>query len=116
MIFSRKFGVAMDAASIYHGFVRTRDGRSRIVDVPGSPYTQLMGINERGDVVGFYQDPADFVLKGFVWSDGRFEPVAPPDAVNGAYPYRITDDGRIVGWALDANFRTIGFVATPKAR
>jgi len=85
----------------------------RTLDVDGSPYTQLMGINTRGDIVGFYQDPADFILKGFVqYADGEFVPVSPADAANGSYPYRITDDGRIVGWYMDANYRTIGFLAT----
>jgi hypothetical protein len=108
-------GVYMDAGAIYHGFVRGPDGTVRTVDVAGSPYTQLMGINEGGDIVGFYQDPADFILRGFVLHpDGRFVVVAPPDSTNGSYPYRITDDGRIVGWYLDANYRTMGFLATPR--
>ena len=107
-------GVYMDANSVYHGFVRDPAGEIRTVDVEGSPYTQLMGINDRGDIVGFYQDPADYVLKGFVLdAAGHRTPVAPADAANGSYPYRITDDGRIVGWYMDANYRTIGFVATP---
>lgn len=110
-------GVYMDASSIYHGFVRASDGTVRTVDVDGSPYTQLMGINTRGDIVGFYQDPADYILKGFVLhADGEFVAVSPADAANGSYPYRITDDGRIVGWYMDANDRTIGFLATPEGR
>jgi hypothetical protein len=107
-------GVYMDAHTVYHGFVRTAGGRVRTVDIEGSPYTQLMGLNDRGDMVGFYQDPDDFILKGFVLhADGGFEPVAPPGAANGSYPYRITDDGRIVGWYMDENYRTIGFLAAP---
>lgn len=107
-------GVYIDADGVYHGFIRTRGGHVTTVDHPGSPYTQLMGINARGDVVGFYQDPADFNLKGFIYRGGRFLPVAPDGALNGSYPYRITDDGRIVGYYLDANYRSIGFLATPK--
>jgi len=106
-------GVYIDAEFFYHGFVRTRSGLVKTVDYPGSPYTQLMGINGRGDIVGFYQDPADFILKGFVYQDGKFTPIAPAGAANGSYPYRITDDGRIVGWYLDGNYRSIGFLATP---
>jgi hypothetical protein len=109
-------GVYIDAQSVYHGFIRTHEGKVRTVTYPGSPYTQLMGVNASGEVVGFYQDPDDLVLKGFVLRGGRFVPVAPEGAVNGSYPYRITDDGRIVGWYVDANWRTIGFIATPAAR
>jgi hypothetical protein len=106
-------GVYIDARGVYHGFVRTPAGKVTTIDYPGSPYTQLMGINDRGDVVGFYQDPADFILKGFVLRAGKFVPIAPEGATNGSYPYRITNDGRIVGWYMDANYRTIGFLATP---
>lgn len=106
-------GVYADADSVYHGFVRTRSGQVRTLDYPGSPYTQLMGINERGDIVGFYQDPVDFILRGFAWRDGQFSRVGPVEGVNGSYPYRITNDGRVVGYYQDANYRSIGFVATP---
>lgn len=106
-------GVYMDAESVYHGFLRTRDGSMKTIDYPGSPYTQLMGINDRGDVVGFYQDPSDYILKGFVLRAGKFVPVGPADAANGSYPYRITDDGRVLGWYMDSNYRVIGFLATP---
>jgi uncharacterized membrane protein len=106
-------GVYADADLVYHGFVRTRSGQVRTLDYPGSPYTQLMGINERGEIVGFYQDPEDFILRGFVYRDGRFTRVGPVEAVNGSYPYRITNDGRVVGYYLDANYRSYGFVATP---
>ena len=107
-------GVYADAASIYHGFVRDRRGEIRTHDRPGSPYTQLMGINDRGDVVGFYQDPADFILKGFVVQGGKPASVSPPDAALGSYPYRIANDGRIVGWYIDANGAVLGFLATPE--
>ena len=106
-------GVYADANSVYHGFVRAADGTVTTVDVPGSPYTQLMGINTRGDIVGFYQDPADFVLKGFVLRGGQFEPIVPPGASFGSYPYRITDDGRVVGWMIDEQGLVRGFLGTP---
>jgi len=106
-------GVYADAALIYHGFVRARDGSVTTLDYPGSPYTQLMGINDRGDIVGFYQDPADYVLKGFLYRGGEFQPVSPPDAAYGSYPYRITNDGRIVGWYIDGSGRVSSFLATP---
>jgi hypothetical protein len=106
-------GVYADANLVYHGFVRAADGTVTTVDVPGSPYTQLMGINSRGDIVGFYQDPADAVLKGFVLRGGLFEPITPPGASLGAYPYRITDDGRIVGWMIDDQGLVRGFLGTP---
>jgi len=92
-----------------------RPYRYRPVWVDGSVSTSSSGINERGDIVGFYQDPVDFILRGFVDRGGRFTGVAPPGAVNGAYPYRITNDGRIVGFGLDANYRSIGFVASPRS-
>jgi len=108
-------GVYADADYVYHGFIRSRDGSLTTVDYPGSPYTQLMGINDQGDIVGFYQDPADYVLKGFIYRKGEFQPVSPPDAIYGSYPYRITNDGRIVGWYIDADGHVLSFLATPAA-
>jgi hypothetical protein len=108
-------GVYADEALVYHGFVRMADGRFTTIDVTGAPYTQLMGINAQGHIVGFYQDPNDWTIKGFVYRHGRFELLSPPDGALGVYPYRITEDGRVVGWTMDSQGLTRGFLATPGA-
>jgi probable HAF family extracellular repeat protein len=47
------------------------DGRLVRLDVPGAMYTQPLGINNRGQVVGEYQTP-DGRSHGFRWDRGRF--------------------------------------------
>lgn len=108
-------GVYMDAAYVYHGFVRPANGNIVTLDYPGSPYTQLTGINDRGDIVGFYQDPSDWQLKGFVYKDGQFIPITPPNAALGTAPCRITNDGRVVGWYVNGDDLVRSFMATPVA-
>ncbi|MDB5967893.1 MAG: hypothetical protein JWQ90_343 [Hydrocarboniphaga sp.] len=108
-------GVYADADYVYHGFVRHGDGSIVTLDYPGSPYTQLMGINDGGDIVGFYQDPVDYSMKGFLYRAGEFQLITPPDAVYGSYPYRVTADGRIVGWYINGDGLVRSFLATPKA-
>ena len=67
-------------AGTIHGFLWHR-GEVTIIDVPGSPLTQPLGINDRGDIVGAYfeadvdpDDPYAYYdtgrLRGFVLRDG----------------------------------------------
>jgi len=106
-------GVYTDADLVYHGFVRSADGSVATLDYPGSPYTQLMDINDKGDIVGFYQDPVDYYLKGFLYRAGQFIPVAPAEATQGSYPWRIAANGRIVGWYVNDEGLVRSFLATP---
>ncbi|MCD2342186.1 hypothetical protein LRH25_17760 [Ideonella azotifigens] len=106
-------GVYIDADSVYHGFVRGAGGTVTTLDYPGSPYTQLMDINDSGDIVGFYQDPVDYIIRGFLYRAGKFIPVGPAEATQGAYPWRIAANGRIVGWYANDQGLVNSFLATP---
>jgi probable HAF family extracellular repeat protein len=90
-----------------------RDDRLTLLNVPGSTFTQALGENGRGQVVGFSND-AKGNAHGFVYQGGRFRTVDVPGAtsttING-----INDRGRIVGFFTDANGNTVGFVGTPGA-
>jgi probable HAF family extracellular repeat protein len=48
-----------------------------IIDVPGSQVTFAEGLNNKGEVAGFYQD-AQSVAHDFLWSNGRFTTIDPP--------------------------------------
>jgi len=39
-----------------HGYVRSADGKITIVDVPGTSQSADEGINDQGDLCGFYLD------------------------------------------------------------
>src|SRR5262249_21781010 len=65
------------------------------LDYPGAISTELFGINNRGDVVGSYQNPENF-FHGFVYQGGQFTSIDGPGAaftqIKG-----INDSGDIVG-------------------
>jgi probable HAF family extracellular repeat protein len=76
------------------GFLLDR-GRYVRLDFPGSLASQAFDINDRGQVVGEYQD-ADGVFHGYVWEPGRFKtidvPGQPSTAATG-----INNRGQITG-------------------
>ena len=94
-------------AGTVHGFLWHR-GEVTIIDVPGSPLTQPLAINDRGDIVGAYfeadvdpHDPYAYYdtgrLRGFVLRDGEFTPVDFPGG-EGTKVSGINDGGQMVGY------------------
>jgi probable HAF family extracellular repeat protein len=72
-------------------------------------------LNNAGQVVGFYQqDPNVNILHGFIYSNGVFTSLddtaapATQTTVTG-----INNLGQIVGFALETNGTTVGFVGAP---
>ena len=60
-----------------HGFLLSK-GTFTTIDVPGSPFgTYALGINPRGDIVGYYGDSSNN-YHGFLLHDGTFTTVYPP--------------------------------------
>jgi hypothetical protein len=63
-------GFYVDASNVYHGFLRSRDGKIVTFDAPGAGTgawqgTQPMTINPEGAITGYYTD-ADNVVHGFL--------------------------------------------------
>jgi uncharacterized membrane protein len=78
--------------------------RFETFSVPGSRKTRAVGINNRGDVVGRYQDPDGF-FQGFLRdSGGRFHTISAPGGVLGTWAMAINDRGDVVGSFFDADF------------
>jgi uncharacterized membrane protein len=97
-----------------HGFVRSSKGTFTTFDVPGMDFTSPTGINNAGQIVGFYatnKDP-DFLFHGFVLSKGVFTTVDFPDA-HETQVLSINAKGEIVGAYFDANGDQHGFLGTP---
>jgi probable HAF family extracellular repeat protein len=65
------------------------------IDVPGAMLTVANGINERGQVVGFYVD-AGGMPHGYLWEKGRFATVDAPGPMPTA-AIDINDRGQILG-------------------
>jgi hypothetical protein len=105
-------GVYVDSNNVYHGLVRSPDGKIAVFDVPRAPKgadTIPQDINSEGAIVGLYNDAPDSDPTrghhGFVRSaDGRFTyfdvPVKDPKNLHGTVPYFINED-TITGFYID---------------
>jgi probable HAF family extracellular repeat protein len=92
------------------------DGRFRQIAVPGATGTLPFGNNNRGQIVGFYDD-AHGRTHGFLWDRGRFRTIdAPqatgttPDGLSGSGAYDINDRGQIVGVYVGRDDRLHGYL------
>jgi uncharacterized membrane protein len=81
------------------GFV-LRHGEFTPVDFPGGQGTKVSGINDHGQMVGYYDTPE--ARRGFVLKGGRFTEIDPPGSLT-TLPSGIDKRGRVVGAYLDAN-------------
>jgi hypothetical protein len=71
-------------------------GHYRRIDVPGSISTLPLGQNDRGQVVGPYDD-ADNRRHGFLLDRGRYTTIDAPGAAPSTATTSINDRGQIVG-------------------
>ena len=99
-----------------HGYLRTKDGEFSQIDFLGatdtrSTDTRPVGINSRGDIVGFYcvntsAPQCGLVVNnrthGFLLSEGKFTTIDVPDAL-GTQAYKINLHGQILGRYRDAD-------------
>lgn len=87
-------------------------GAITTIDPFGSTFTQALGVNNLGEIVGFYTD-ADGAQHGYIDNGGAFTSFDPPGSasttING-----LNDKGDIVGFYTNPNTDTVdGFVGTP---
>jgi hypothetical protein len=58
-------GTYIDSNFVYHGYLRTPDGKIVTVDPSGSVFTLSSGMNNLGAITGYYLD-ANNVYHGFL--------------------------------------------------
>jgi len=58
-------GIYIDSNSVYHGYLRTPDGKIVTVDPSGSDFTWASGMNNLDAITGYYLD-ANNVYHGFL--------------------------------------------------
>jgi probable HAF family extracellular repeat protein len=119
-----------DASLNTHSFLLSK-GQYTTLDDPNAgtganlsnfffPGTDATGVNNRGQVVGFYIDQNN-VEHSFLYSDGQFTTIDPPGAANNPGPsplalvnvdqaVSINKQGQIVGGYTDANGMTHGYL------
>jgi uncharacterized membrane protein len=76
------------------------------IDVPNSTFTSPQGINNQGQIVGYYGS------SGSLLSGGTFTTIDVPNSVT-TNIYGINARGQIVGIYVEANGEAHGFVAAP---
>lgn len=92
----RPYGLPTEPSSECVGSVQADE---TMIDVPGSLRTAAKGINNKGDVVGYYVDQLNRT-RGFIWRDGAFAALDFPGS-RGTVPQKINDSGDIVGYFID---------------
>lgn len=120
-------GFEGDANDVFHGFVRTPDGKITVFDAPGAATTPDAGlgtwaysINNLGVVTGYYAD-ANYVYHGYVRTpDGKItvfdDAAAGTGAYQGTFPESINNLGAIAGWVTDENGFSHGTVRSAKGK
>jgi hypothetical protein len=75
-------------------------------------FTQPLGLNDNGEVVGTYTD-AGGNMHGFSELGGFYTSFDAPGATTMTTANGVNDQGDIVGFFLNANGATVGFEAVP---
>jgi hypothetical protein len=115
-------GTYIDANSVQHGYVRSRDGEITTFDAPGAGTSSYQGtgcpsdcptsLNDWGAITGIYID-ANFVFHGYLRSPNGN--VATVDPVGSVFTWSsgLNDFGAITGYYADANNVYHGFLRIP---
>jgi hypothetical protein len=77
------------------------DGTYTSINYPGSDYTQVWAINNKGDLGGDYTD-ASGIPHGMIDVGGVFSTVDPPGSIY-TYIQGLDDHGNAVGWFCTSN-------------
>src|SRR3954447_18962209 len=90
-----------------------------VFDAPNAYTTSSSGINDRGDVTGYFEDTSQGLLtRGFVRDRyGAFTVFDAPTSAR-TVSLNINSSGQTTGWFVDSsqNFRRRGFVRDPNGR
>jgi len=117
-------GSYQSADTVFHGFLRSREGRFTTFEAPGADTTpgsfngtSPNSINEFGVITGSYSDNNGF-NHGFLRSpDGKFTTFDVQGAGGyGSFPIAINLEGAIVGLYTDGNFSFHAFLRSPDGR
>src|SRR5579872_6146731 len=109
-------GFYTNAAGTVQGFLRTVFGQVTNLAFPGASATSALGVTGSDEVVGFYTTGSGDAAAshGFTWTrQGGFATVDDPNGVGTTTINGVNDAGDLVGFYVDANGNTDGFLGTP---
>jgi uncharacterized membrane protein len=113
-------GYYVDPTNVLHGFLRSPEGKFTSFEAPGADTTAQSfngtvanGINDLGEVTGYYFDVSG-LQHGFVRSaTGKFTSFDVPGAAGFSDPIAINLEGAVVGYYLDPNSQFHAFLRKP---
>ena len=115
-------GIYTDANTVFHGFIRTPDGKFTSFDAPGAgkgnsqgtgcPSDCPVSLNNKGAVIGPYID-ANNVLHVYLRSPGGNIVTVDPAGSIFTFPAGLNDSGTVAGYYADANTVFHGFLRIP---
>jgi hypothetical protein len=117
-------GYYVDANNVYHGFLRSPEGKFITFEAPGADTTpgsfdgtSPVSINDLGAITGWYSDTKGF-NHGFLRNpDGTFATFEVTGAGGyGSFPIGINVEGAIVGYYTDPNVNFHAFLRTPDGK
>ena len=82
------------------------------IDYPGSTSSYAYGINNSGQIVGYYNGMDNLTARGYLYSNGIYTPVDYPTAASGTTAHGINNAGQIVGTYYDSNSIVNSFLLT----
>jgi probable HAF family extracellular repeat protein len=92
------------------------DGRFRRIAVPGATGTLPFGLNDRGQIVGAYDDARGHT-HGFMYERGRYRTIdvprvtgTTPEGISGSGAFDINDRGEVVGAYVGRDGHTHGYL------
>ena len=117
-------GSYQSADTVFHGFLRTPNGKFTTFEAPGADTTagsfngtSPSSINDLGVITGSFSD-ATGLNHGFIRTpEGKFTTFDVPGAgANGTFPIGLNLEGAVVGYALDSNNLFHAFLRSPTGK
>ncbi len=109
-------GVYTNSAGTTDGFLKTHNGSFIDLAVPGAASTMALGVNGSDEVVGVYSvgSGSSAQMHGFTWTPQHgFSSVDDPHGMGTTTINGVNDRGQLVGFYVDGNGNTDGFIASP---
>src|SRR5271165_6297949 len=104
-------GFYTDSMGVPHGYLLNGSSLTTL-NYPGSMNTSAFGINNNGLIVGIYTDSGG-VQHGFTYNGTTWQTFDDPNGVGTTVINGVNDLGQLVGFYVNGNNATIGFLATP---